>query len=83
MSTLYEMSLAAQNLLDLLTDEEIDEQTFNDTLEAMGAAEKVENTCKAIGCLTADAEMFKKEIERFVFLKSSVVVLISIDTVPL
>lgn len=64
MPTLYEMSLAAQNLLDLLTDEEIDEQTFNDTLEAMGTAEKVENTCKVIGCLTADAEMFKKEIER-------------------
>lgn len=64
MSTLYELSLAAQNLLDLLTDEEIDEQTFNDTLEAMGAAEKVENTCKVIGCLTADVEMFKKEIER-------------------
>ena len=64
MSTLYEMSLAAQNLLDMLTDEEIDEQTFNDTLEAMGAAEKVESTCKVIGCLTADVEMFKKEIER-------------------
>lgn len=61
---LYEMTQAANNLYELLTSGEIDEQTVTDTLEAMGAAEKLESYCKVIKQLEADAEMLKVEKER-------------------
>lgn len=61
---LYEMTVAANELYDLLTSGEIDEQTFNDTLQAMGTEEKLESYCKVIRQLEADAEMFKAEKER-------------------
>lgn len=62
--TLYEMSLAAQALLEMLMNDEIDEQTFNDTVEGMGAIEKVEGYCQVISRLNAEADMFKSEIDR-------------------
>ena len=61
---LYEMTVAANQLYDLLTSGEIDEQTFNDTLQAMGTEEKLESYCKVIRQLEADAEMLKAEKER-------------------
>ena len=61
---LYEMTVAANQLYDLLTSGEIDEQTFNDTLQAMGTEEKLESYCKVIRQLEADAEMLKSEKER-------------------
>ena len=61
---LYEMTVAANELYELLTSGEIDEQTFTDTLEAMGTEEKLESYCKVIRQLEADAEMFKAEKER-------------------
>lgn len=64
MSTLYEMTAQACQLYELLQAEEIDEQTFSDTLEAMGATEKIESYCKVIKQLQADADMFKGEIDR-------------------
>lgn len=64
MATLYEMTAQANELYELLQAEEIDEQTFNDTLEAMGTGEKVENYCKLIKQLQSDADMFNGEIER-------------------
>lgn len=64
MATLYELTAQAAELYDLLQTEEIDEQTFNDTLEAMGTGEKVETYCKIIKQLQSDAEMFKTEIAR-------------------
>ena len=48
MATLYELTNQANALYELLQGEEIDEQTFNDTLEAMGAGEKIESYCKII-----------------------------------
>lgn len=62
--TLYEMTSAANYLYDLLTNDEIDEQTFKDTLEGMGVEEKLESYCKVIRQLEADAEMLKAEKER-------------------
>lgn len=62
--TLYEMSLAAQALLDMLMNDEIDEQTFNDTVEGMGAIEKVEGYCQIINQLKAESSVFKAEIDR-------------------
>lgn len=64
MSTIYEMTEQAQELLELLTDGEIDEQAFLDTIEGMGAIDKVENICKVISCLSADSQMFSDEIKR-------------------
>lgn len=64
MAALYEMTLQAQALYELLQNEEIDEQIFNDTLEAMGTEEKVESYCKTIKQLQHDSEMFKTEIAR-------------------
>lgn len=64
MATLYEMTSNALQLYDLLQAEEIDEQTFNDTLEAMGAEEKLESYCKVLKQLQSDADMFKEEKDR-------------------
>lgn len=61
---LYEMTTNAMALYELLISGEIDEQTFNDTLEAMGTEEKLESYCKVIRQLEADAEMLKAEKER-------------------
>ena len=61
---LYEMTTTAQALYDLLASGEIDEQTFNDTLEAMGTEDKLEGYCKVIRQFEADAEMLKAEKER-------------------
>jgi hypothetical protein len=64
MATLFEFTEAAQFLYELLQAEEIDEQTFTDTLEAMGVEEKLEAYCQIIGQLNADIEMFKTEAAR-------------------
>ena len=61
---LYEMTVATKQLYELLENEEIDEQTIADTLEAMGVEEKLEGYCKVIRQLEADAEMLKAEKER-------------------
>lgn len=61
---IFEMTTNAVALYDLLTNGEIDEQTFNDTLSAMGAEEKLESYCKVIRQLEADVEMLKTEKDR-------------------
>jgi hypothetical protein len=61
---LYEMTVTANELYELLTSGEIDEQTFKDTLEAMGTEEKLESYCKVIRQLEADAEVLKAEKTR-------------------
>ena len=64
MGKLYEMTTQAIDLYELLQNEDIDEQTFLDTLEAMGAGEKVESYCHVLKELQADFEKFKAESER-------------------
>lgn len=64
MATLYELTEQAARLYDLLQSEEIDEQTYSDTLEAMETAEKVESYCKIIKQFQNDIEMYKSEVER-------------------
>ena len=64
MSTLYEMTAQASQLYELLQNEEIDEQVFADTLEAMGTEEKVEGYCHVIKELQADYEKYKAESDR-------------------
>ena len=59
--TLYEMTSAANALYEMLCNNEIDEQTIADTLEAMGADNKLESYCKVIRQLESDAEAVKVE----------------------
>jgi hypothetical protein len=64
MATLYEMTAQASELYELLQNEEIDEQTFLDTLECIGAEEKVEGYCQVLKELQADLDKFKTETDR-------------------
>lgn len=64
MSTLYEMTVNASKLYDLLLMGEIDEQTFNDTLESIGADEKINSYCEIINQFKADMKSLKDEINR-------------------
>lgn len=64
MATLYEMTAQASELYELLQNEEIDEQTFLDTLECIGAEEKVEGYCQVLKELQADFDKFKAESDR-------------------
>ena len=61
---LYEMTVATKQLYELLENEEIDEQTIADTLEAMGVEEKMEGYCQVIRQYEADKDMLKAEKER-------------------
>ena len=62
--TLYEMNAATRQLYELLQNEEIDEQTFNDTLESIGVEHKIDSYCEVIRQMQADIEMLDTEIER-------------------
>lgn len=59
--TLYDMIEQGRALYDMLSSEEIDEQTFSDTLESIGVQDKLEAYAKVIKQLKADAEMLKAE----------------------
>lgn len=62
--TLYEMSTAAAQLYALLEAGEIDEQTVLDTMENIGASEKLESYVYVQKQLEAEIAAFEKEIER-------------------
>lgn len=64
MATLFEMTAQANQLYELLQAEEIDEQVFADTLEAIGATEKIEGYCQVIKELQGDLDKFKAEADR-------------------
>ena len=65
MATLYELTEVARELIDLFENEEIDEQTLQDTLEAIGVEGKLEDYCKVIRQFEADAFVYKTEKLRF------------------
>ena len=62
--TLYEMSAAAMQLYELLEAGEIDEQTVIDTMENIGAIEKLESYVKIQRQLEAECAAFDAEIKR-------------------
>lgn len=64
MATLFEMTQQAKTLYEMMQAEQIDEQTFADTLQSMGTEEKIEGYCQVIKQLQADADMFKAEADR-------------------
>lgn len=61
---LFEMTAAANQLYELLQNEEIDETTLNDTMEAIGAGEKLEAYVKVQKTLEAEVAAHKAEKER-------------------
>ena len=64
MATLYDLSRQGQELYAMLEQGEIDEQTFRDCLESIGADEKIDTYCAIIRQLKADAEIYKNEKAR-------------------
>lgn len=64
MANIYELTAQAAMLQQLLEAEEIDEQTYNDTLEAMEVSEKVQSICCVIKNFEAQAEAVKAEKDR-------------------
>lgn len=62
---LYEMTQAAIDLYAMFSEEEIDEQTVTDTLDAIGVEDKLEDYCKVIRQFEADAAAYKAEKDRF------------------
>lgn len=62
--TLFEMTSQANALYELLQNEEIDEQVFKDTLEAIGTDEKIEGYCQVIKELQGDFDKYKAEYDR-------------------
>lgn len=64
MATLYELTQQALVVQEMLMSGDIDEDTFNDTIESLDIDTKVENICKVIRNLDADAKMYKEEKDR-------------------
>lgn len=66
MSTIYEIAGSWRQLYEIADDPELDPDVWFDTMEAIEGEfdEKAENYCKLVKQLDADAEGFKKEIER-------------------
>lgn len=69
--TLFEMSAAARELLALLEAGEIDEQTVEDTMESIGASEKLEAYIHVQRQLESEIAGFSAEIERMKARKDS------------
>lgn len=69
--TLFEMSAAARELQTLLESGDIDEQTVLDTMESIGASEKLESYVYVQKNLEAEIDAFKAEIERMTERKKS------------
>ena len=64
MPTLYEMTDAAHQLYEMLENGEIDEQTVRDTMEAIGASEKLESYVYVQKQLESEIAAYQAEIER-------------------
>lgn len=69
--TLFEMTGAARHLYALLDAGEIDEQTVLDTMESIGAGEKLEAYIHVQKQLEAEIAAFKSEIDRMTERKKS------------
>lgn len=69
---LYQLTGAALQLQEALELGEIDQQTFDDTLESLDIDTKVENICKVIRNLEAQAKAFKEEKDRLAEREKSV-----------
>lgn len=62
--SLYDINGAIAQLAEMLTDGDIDQQTYEDTVSSLGAVSEIEELVKAIRNKEAEAEMFKAEKDR-------------------
>lgn len=62
--TLFQMSAAAKELYELLESGEIDEQVLLDTMESIGASEKLRDYVYVMKSIEAEIAMFDAEIAR-------------------
>lgn len=62
--SLYEINGAIAQLAEMLTEGDIDQQTYEDTVSSLGAVSEIEELVKAIRNKEAEAEMFKAEKDR-------------------
>ena len=62
---LYEINGKIAQLSEMLSEGEIDEEIYNDTLENLGGAVAVEEVLKAIRNKQAEAELFEAEADKF------------------
>lgn len=69
--TLFEMSEAARQLYDLLEAGEIGEQTVTDTMESIGASEKLESYIHVQRQIESEIAAFDAEIDRMTERKNS------------
>ncbi|MDO4503841.1 MAG: siphovirus Gp157 family protein [Clostridia bacterium] len=63
-NSLYNLTIEAQMLQEMLENGDIDETIFQDTLESLDIDTKIENVCKMIRNLEQRALMFKTEKDR-------------------
>ena len=61
---LYEMTVSAKYLDDLLENGDIDERTVEDTIASMSVEDKLEDYCKVIRQFEADAALYREEEKR-------------------
>lgn len=61
---LYEISGAIQQLTEMLSEGDIDEAIYNDTLDSLGANSAIEDVIKAIRNYQAEAEALKAEADK-------------------
>lgn len=64
MINLYEVSGAVKQLAEMLSEGEIDQQTYNDTISSLGAENAIEDVIKAIRNYQAEAEALKAEADK-------------------
>lgn len=62
---LYEINGKIAQLSEMLSEGEIDEEIYNDTLENLGGAVAVEEVIKALRNKQAEAELFEEEADKF------------------
>jgi multidrug resistance efflux pump len=64
MISLYEVSGAIKQLAEMLSEGEIDQQTYNDTISSLGAENAIEDVIKAIRNYQSEAEALKAEADK-------------------
>jgi cell division septum initiation protein DivIVA len=62
---LYQITQSTQQLLEMLSEGEIPEDVYKDTVESLGAENAIDDVVKAIRNKQADVEMFKAEADKF------------------
>ena len=62
---LYQITQSTQQLLEMLSEGEIPEDAYKDTVDSLGAENAIDDVVKAIRNKQADVEMFKAEADKF------------------